>query len=191
MKTVLYFVAFALISLFVIAVFLILVLTVIMIIGSMDKLKNPEDIPIVVPGCKIKEDKPRETLKLRLDAAFEYLAAHPKSVCVVCGGYYGSFTEAEVMKKYLENKGISPKRILCDDKSKTTYENIKYARELLPKAADIYIATNRYHLYRAKLFAKSFNFIPHSLVVKTPLLQIFYAWPREYSAVIKAWIKGR
>lgn len=191
MKTVLYFVAFALISLFVIAVFLILVLTVIMIVASTDKLRNPEDLPIVVLGCKIKEDKPGKTLKLRLDAAFEYLAAHPKAVCVVCGGRYGGFTQAEVMKKYLENKGISPSRILSDDKSSTTYENIKNARKLLPSAIDIYIATNRYHIYRAKLFAKRFNFVAHSLVVKTPPLQIFYAWPREYSAVIKAWIKGR
>lgn len=191
MKTVLYFVAFALIALFAVAVIIIIVLTALMIVSSGDKLKNPEDLPIVVLGCKIKDDEPRATLKLRLDAAFEYLCAHPKAVCVLCGGFYGRFTQAEVMKKYLENKGISQKRILCDDKSKTTFENIKNARKLLPDATDIYIATNRYHLYRAKLFAKRFNFMPHSLVVKTPFMQIFYAWPREYSAVIKAWVKGR
>lgn len=169
----------------------IISLTAIMVSAAHDNLKNVSvNAAVVVPGCFIHGDKPGDMLQHRLDTAEKYLKAHPKTICVVCGGYIGNYTQAEVMKKYLVQKGISASRIRSDDKSDTTYENLKNAKALLPGKKDIIISTDVYHQYRAKYYAKRLGFTPYALPSKTPLRHYVDSWPREYLAIIKAWLTG-
>lgn len=168
----------------------IVVLTAVILYGSRDSSSCfLDNAPVIVPGCRIKGDKPSLTLKNRLDAAFLYLKAHKKSKCIVCGGQFGRFTQSEVMKKYLEDKGISADKILEENESRTTFENMKNARKLLPSVKEVYIATNTYHFYRSKLYASKFGFEVNPLRAKTPASQFIFSWLREYAALIKAFIK--
>jgi len=52
-------------------------------------------------------------LRYRLDEAYRYLKDDPETICIVSGGqgYNEPCQEAEVMKKYLEDKGIDSSRI--------------------------------------------------------------------------------
>jgi uncharacterized SAM-binding protein YcdF (DUF218 family) len=167
-------------------------LSAVMIGAARDNPKNiPKNAAVVVPGCLLHGDKPGEMLQSRLDTALGYLKAHPQAVCVVCGGYIGRYTQGAVMQKYLVQKGVAPSRILVDDKSDTTYENLKNAKTLLPGKKEIAIATDVYHQYRSKLYAKKLGFVPYALPSVTPLRHYFDSWPREYLAIIKAWITGK
>ena len=62
------------------------------------------------------------------------------------------------MKRYLVRKGISEDRIIVEDKSTSTFENIKNAFEItdaMGMSRDVTIATSEYHIYRASLIARS------------------------------------
>lgn len=166
-------------------------LTAVMIPAAHDDLSGAGSSPVIVPGCLLRGDEPGEMLKNRLDTARAYLSAHPDARCVVCGGYIGRYTQAGVMKAYLEKNGVAPSRILADDRSDTTYENLYNAKKLLGGAGKVVIATDVYHQYRAKFYARSLGFSPLALPSPTPLRHIVDAWLREYMAVFKAWITRR
>ena len=149
----------------------------------------------VVLGAGLRGDQPSQTLKNRLDKGVEYLRENPEAKIVAAGGVGAAATlsEAEVMKRYLTAQGIDEKRILLEDKSTTTDENLKFTKELIiaregmPIHA-ITVITSDYHLYRAKQIAGKYYPQVQGLAAKSaPLLKINYAI-REYFAVTKFWL---
>ena len=63
-------------------------------------------------------------------------------------------SEAEAMKNYLLESGIEEKNVLVENKSKNTYENIKFSNNLIDdKNANIGFSTTNYHVLRAGLIA--------------------------------------
>ena len=149
----------------------------------------------VVLGAGLRGDKPSQTLKNRLDKGVEYLRGNPEAKIVAAGGVgaAAAISEAEVTKRYLTAQGIDEKRILLEDKSTTTDENLKFTKELIiaregmPIHA-ITVITSDYHLYRAKQIAGKYYPQVQGLAAKSaPLLKINYAI-REYFAVTKFWL---
>lgn len=56
-------------------------------------------------------------------------------------------------------KGIAEDRIIMEDKSTSTYENLKFTLEIIgDKDAKIAIVTNNFHVYRAVLLGKYVGF---------------------------------
>lgn len=115
---------------------------------------------IVVLGCQLWGENPSPMLQKRLDKAYDLLIKYPDVPVVVTGGQGDDevISEGEGMKRYLVRRGISEERIIVEDKSTSTYENIKNAFEMTDKmglSRDITIATSEYHMYRASLIAKS------------------------------------
>lgn len=150
----------------------------------------------VVLGAGLRGDQPSQTLKNRLDKGVEYLRANPEAKIVAAGGVgaAAAFSEAEVMKRYLTTQGIAETRILLEDKSRTTDENLKFtkaliiARERMP-AHSIAVITSDYHLYRAKQIAGKYYPQVQGLAAESALmLKINYAI-REYFAIIKFWLQ--
>ena len=72
-------------------------------------------------------------LSERLCAAYEYLNRNPKAMCVLSGGQGDGeeISEAECMYRYLTGRGIDGARLLLEDQSTTTAENLQYSMELL------------------------------------------------------------
>lgn len=177
---------------YVILIFIVAAVSIlmsIMIPAAHDDIKSvPRDAAVVVPGCLIHGDKPGSTLKNRLDTALLYLKSHKNTTCVVTGGAIGKHTQASVMKNYLVEHGIDASHILVDDKSNTTYENMKNAKELLGGNKNIVITTDVYHEYRAKYYAKILGLRPFAVPSKTPPQHYIDSWMREFFAVVKAWI---
>ena len=149
---------------------------------------------VIVLGCRVKNGKPSLMLKGRLDAAYNYLEKNPDSICIVSGGKGAdeSISEAECMHKYLVDKGIDEKRLIKEDKSKTTYENFEFSAQIIEEKSlsnSVAIATNDYHEYRASIFAKKFSLDFGSVPSKTA----YYLYPvnyvRELFGILYFWIK--
>lgn len=112
---------------------------------------------ILVLGSQVTESGPAPITKLRLDTAYDYLSENGDTKVIVSGGMAGSESrsEGEVMKDYLEGRGIAAERILTEEESRNTTENIRLSSHYFDKEEDtIGIVTNNFHLFRAKAIAK-------------------------------------
>ena len=100
---------------------------------------------IIVLGAQVRKDGPSPVLKYRLDKAVEYLNENPDTVCIVSGGQGSNepWSEAEGMARYLQEKGIDTARILPEDKSQTTEQNITNSKMLMKEGASVGIVTTK------------------------------------------------
>lgn len=109
---------------------------------------------LIVLGCAVRGERVSLTLKLRLDAALEYLEHSPNTAVIVSGGKGDgeNISEAEAMKRYLVSHGVDESRIITEDKSTSTWENFKFSKAILderfPGASSAFVTTN-FHVYRA------------------------------------------
>ena len=100
-------------------------------------------------------------------------------------------TEAYAMARYLECEGIDRRRIVQEDVSVNTLENLKFSRNLIADVdTPVGIVSNNFHVYRGCVYAKRAGFkepfpIPASC---HPLLFPNY-FVRECFAVWKLWLK--
>lgn len=125
--------------------------------------KPSKDATLVVLGCKVYGEHASRSLRERLDVAFIYLEEHKEAVCIVSGGMGEGekISEAECMYRYLTKKGIASSRILKEDKSTSTRENLLFSKRIIEErglSKNIAIATSEYHQYRASQIAHSLGF---------------------------------
>lgn len=112
---------------------------------------------VVILGAQWRTSGPSYVLQKRLDRAIGYLEANPDTKVIVSGGqgYNEPISEAEGMKSYLTDAGIDPERILMEDQSTNTTQNLIFSSELLDPAEDsVVIVTNNFHMFRALAIAK-------------------------------------
>ena len=165
------------------------VLSVFMYKAMNNKPENPK--VIVVLGCKVRGETPTRMLRRRLDTAIDALNKYPHCICIVSGGQGSNEVVAEsyAMKKYLVEKGISKDRIIMEDKSTSTFENIKFSYEILDRmgySRDITIVTDGFHQYRASLIAKKIgggNITAFSADTEARYLPTY--WVREWLGLTK------
>ncbi len=129
---------------------------------------------LIVLGAAVHGDTPSLSLVERLTAAKDYLDKHPNTVAIVSGGQGGgeNVSEAQAMYDWLCKSGIDPDRIIKEDKAVSTYENLKFSREIIGSLTDksdptISVVSSEYHLCRAKLIAKSLDMEIHTVAAHT------------------------
>lgn len=113
---------------------------------------------IIVLGAQVRENGPSVVLRYRLDTAIEYLEENPETICIVSGGQGANepFSEAEGMANYLIENGIEKDRILLENKSKNTVQNMQYSSALMENEYNgVGIVTNNFHMFRAMKLAKA------------------------------------
>lgn len=151
------------------------------------------DRDIIILGCKIRDDKPSLMLIERLDAGLRYFEAHPGSLVIVSGGQGEDeiAAEADVMHDWLVANGISEDRIIKEDRSTDTEENLAFSRKLLQEinAEDdpVLIVTNEFHEYRALKKAAKLGIKAEALPAKTAwwLFPTYYV--REMYGILEDW----
>lgn len=156
------------------------------------ELENPE--AVIVLGCQVRGETPSTMLARRLDAALEVLEQNPTALCVVSGGQGSGedISEAEAMKRYLAERGVSLDRIILEARSVSTRENIGFSAELL-KARGLsraVIVTNEFHQYRAGIYAKRNGLTVGHHSGKTPLYNLLNYIIREWAALFDAFVRG-
>ncbi|MDD6268887.1 MAG: YdcF family protein [Oscillospiraceae bacterium] len=149
-----------------------------------------EPVTAVVLGCHVKGTKPSLMLTRRLEAACEYLKENPDVKCVVTGGQGTGedITEAEAMKQYLMEKGIEGERILKEDRSVNTDENLAFTKTVLEQnglSNDIVVITDGFHQYRASLIAEKQGLESYSISCETRTDLVPTYWVREWFALAK------
>ena len=141
---------------------IIAVIETVLIVKASTK-KPQENTTLIVLGCKVYGEHASRSLRERLDAALIYLEENPDSQCIVSGGMGEGekISEAECMYRYLIKKGIHSSRIIKEDKSTSTKENLRFSKKIIEErglSKNIAIATSDYHQYRASKIAKTLGF---------------------------------
>ncbi len=157
---------------------------------------SPGACAVVVLGCKIDGDRPSLMLGRRLMAAKGYLDANPGTVAVLSGGFGEGLTlsEASVMRDYLVSRGVAPERLLLEERSTSTEENLRFSAEILRERGldgEVVIATDGFHQLRSHLWAKRYGLDDVSAVSSaTPLHLFAYYYFREFMGVTRYLLLG-
>ena len=132
-------------------------LQVVVSVNSRDSIQGDPRLMIVF-GCKVESYGPSIMLRDRLDAAFRYLRAKPEVTAILTGGQGDDehTSEAQAMFDYLTNRGIEADRLLIEEQSHNTWENVQESRLLLEEkgykaAQDVILVSNGFHLARIEL----------------------------------------
>ena len=128
----------------------------------------PDKDYAVILGCSFRKDGTlTPLLKGRVDRAIKFAEKQAAEtgrelIFIPSGGKGGDETmpEAEAMSRYLLSKGIPESRILREDRSRNTYENMAFSKKLIEKRTPsgsaqprvIYSTTN-YHVFRSGVWA--------------------------------------
>src|SRR5262245_10060937 len=109
---------------------------------------------IIVLGAAQYNGRPSPVLKARLDHAFE-LYDMGLARAIITTGSYGpdlNFSEAEVGRKYLVQRGVSVADIVTEQGSGTTHDSIQAASELLKAKGwkSAVVVSDGFHLFRVK-----------------------------------------
>lgn len=171
--------------------FLIFILVEGLIFSGFGSQAAPGAAYCIVLGAQWKADGPGEALRRRLDYATEYLKASPETVVIVSGGQGADepISEAAGMKQYLCDAGISKERILMEDRSGNTRENLAFSAELIDGAdGRVVIVTNNFHVFRAVWLAKQQGYHAEGLAASSVTWMLPNNMLREFFGVIKDFV---
>ncbi|MCI8557149.1 MAG: YdcF family protein [Lachnospiraceae bacterium] len=155
--------------------------------GMAGSPKEPAEY-IIVLGAQVKGTTVSKALHQRLSRAAEYLQEHKDTIVIVSGGQGSGedIPEAEAMKTWLMEQGIARERILEEDKSVNTNQNIRFSRELLEdKEAVVGIVSNDFHVFRAVHIAKAQGLDAVPIPAPSSLGMYPHYMVREAFAVVK------
>ena len=134
---------------------------------------------VLVLGARANKGNLSKTLQERLKTATTYLKED-------------KFSQSYYMKEYLLKENIEKERLITEDKSKNTFENIKFALfKMDKKPTEVMIITSSYHIFRAKLILYRFGVLGYCVGAKVPKNIILKSYIRETLAVIKTYIFDR
>lgn len=149
---------------------------------------------VLILGCRLSKDGGlTPLLRGRVDRALEFARKQEKAtgkmpVLIPCGGKGDDElrSEAAAMREYLLEKGVAEEDIIAEDRSATTWENIRNAKLLMKPGSKAAYATTNYHVFRAGVWAAKNGLQAESMGSRTK----WYYWPnafiREYAALIRA-----
>lgn len=171
----------------------VIILSVLMAQAASAKPSHPATL--IVLGCKVNGDIPSLALQKRIDAAAEYLLQNPSVPVIVSGGQGPDewISEAEAMKTRLLEKGIGIERIMMEDKSTSTMENLEFSKKILLEkglGTDVIIVTEGYHMLRAQTLAARAGLNAEGLSSETVSWLLPTSWVREWFGNTLEFLRG-
>lgn len=167
--------------------------------GRQDTATFYEDVAIVL-GAGMRGEEVPPVLQSRLDMAVEYHFRNPSALIIVSGGQGPGdiVTEASAMARYLKENGVPTDLIVQEDRSHSTYQNMRRSKEILdeifphlPYGPQVTVITNDFHIYRAVRFTEIVGLQnATSFHGGTPLIALPGALVREVAAIVKMWLIG-
>jgi len=146
---------------------------------------------LIVLGAGLKGDKVSYSLAYRLDAAAAYLEEHAYTKVIVSGGQGPDewVSEAYAMKAYLLVANIEENRILMEDQSTSTEENIVFSKKIIRPNAQVALVTSNYHMYRAKYIASAYINDIQGISAHAPYWSQANYMIRESITILNEWRK--
>lgn len=144
--------------------------------------------------CSCKRRCTIKALELRLKAALKYARENEDTTLILSGGqgFGEDITEAKCMENYLTAHGISRERLVLEEKSTSTKENLKFSDELTGcSKKNTGILSNNFHVYRAVKLAEKLGYKhPYGIAAASdPIMQVHYV-VREVAALVKEKLRG-
>lgn len=178
-------------------IILAVVISVFMVRAANSPPKEPKgECTVIVLGCKVRGETPSSMLYYRAMSAYRYLEANPSAVCVASGGQGADelISEAECVKRILLENGIAEERIILEDKSTSTEENIRFSLQKMEEygisGGSVALATNEFHQLRAQMIAESCGLESFSLTSHTLDYLLPTYWLREWFGVTYQFLFG-
>lgn len=141
----------------------------------------------LVLGAGLNGDQLSDRLKMRLDLAFDQLKDN--NIPIIVSGGQGPdelISEADAMFSYLIGRGIDPKRLIIENKSTSTQENIRFSNALMKrKDANVVLFTSDYHMYRGKMLGKRMGWNTSGYSAVNPVSTRLHYMFREVFALMK------
>ena len=139
---------------------------------------------VVILGCSLMPDgTPTPLLKGRVDRALEFAKRQKeetgKDLIFVPSGGQGPgevISESLSMKNYLMSKGVPEEKIVEENKSTNTFENMKFSKEMIlarDPDAKIAFSTTNYHVFRSGHYARRNKMRAVGMGARTK----WYFWP--------------
>lgn len=159
-------------------------------------MKNiPENLDyLIVLGAHVNGRQLSRALRFRVDEAWKYLSRNPDTQAVLSGGKGANeeISEARAMADYLIHRGIAPARLILEERSASTAENLRYSLELLPdRQKKIGIVTNNFHVFRGVAIGKKQGCTRiWGISAPYPSWKLLWYSFREFFAVVKDKIAG-
>ena len=125
------------------------------------RCKNMEADAVIVLGAGLRKNRPSRLLRMRLNAAIRAAQKDRLPILVTGGkGRQEELSEAEAMRDYLLEQGVSHQSILLENQACNTYENLKFSRKILLERFSflprVLIVTSDFHCFRSAQIAKKF-----------------------------------
>ena len=139
---------------------------------------------LIILGCGLRKDgTPTPLLRGRIDRAIAFYEKQKAEtgkelifVTSVGQGENEANSESLAMKNYLLEKGIPEERMIEEDRSTDTFENMKFSKaKILERSenAKVAFATTNYHVFRSGLFARRVKMRAVGMGARTK----WYFWP--------------
>ncbi|MGK8525186.1 YdcF family protein [Nocardia asteroides] len=161
---------------------------------------------IVVHGAGLVDGDVPPLLAARLDRAIavyrrEAAAGHAPLVIVSGGrGPDEEVSEASAMAEYLIGRGVPEDRVVREDQSGTTEENLLFTKRLLGErgaATRMVLVTSNFHILRTAILARrldldaevtgagtAFYYLPSALLREFAALLVAYKWTNGFAGVV-------
>ena len=167
-----------------------------LIVSQMFAKGEPELEYVLVLGAQVRGDHVSRALEDRLKTAKAYLDENPETKALLSGGQGPgeNLTEAQAMYDWLVAHDVSADRLIMEDRSTSTWENMTFSKALIPEETGqvhIGIVTNNFHVYRGVMLAKRCGFTKAcGIAAKSHSLMQLHFMVREGIALAKDMVKG-
>lgn len=137
---------------------------------------------IVVLGCALNKDQVTPLLASRVDKALKLARKHPEATVIFSGGQGSDelISEAMAMANYASSQGFEVGRMLLEEHSSNTKENIENSYAMMKETKQVALVTSNYHVLRALMIAKTLGVSCVGYGAKTKLYFALNAFLREF-----------
>ncbi len=145
---------------------------------------------VVILGCQVTGKTPSLMLYDRMIGALEYINKNPDSYIIASGGkgIGEQISEAQAIKDFLVSRGVPGDRIIMEDNSTDTKENIAFSAKIIEEYGlnkDIAVATDGFHQFRAAYFSKKNDLNCSAITCDTRWYFSASYYSREVLAIFK------
>ncbi|MGW0036378.1 YdcF family protein [Gordonia sp. NPDC003376] len=154
----------------------------------------PEAQAVVVLGAGLSGDQVTPLLASRIDrgiAVLNELTDRGGDPVLVLSGGQGSdeaLSEAEAMSRYATGKGVEPVRMILEDTSTTTLENLRNTVAVLAARSfhwtRMLVVTSNFHVLRAAFFTRQLGINASCTGAPTAIYYVPAGFLREFAAVV-------
>lgn len=150
---------------------------------------------MVVLGCQARGETPSLMLEYRLNKALDLYKKGYAGYIIASGGQGKdeTYSEAYVMKNWLKKHGVDESKIIEEEESTSTFENLNFSKKIMKDRnfKTAIIVSSDFHMFRSLKLAQRLDIKAYGAPSRTVEYLKFYYYSREILSVVKSFIFDR